>query len=43
MVFDALPRGVATPRPQNLGRPLPEPHPTWVAVLEQAWLKRYSG
>jgi putative thiamine transport system substrate-binding protein len=42
-LFDALPRGVATPRPQNLGRPLPEPHPTWVAVLEQAWLKRYSG
>jgi putative thiamine transport system substrate-binding protein len=41
-LFDDLPRGVATPTPQELGRPLPEPHASWVAVLEQAWLKRYS-
>ncbi|HEY1382326.1 MAG TPA: ABC transporter substrate-binding protein [Dongiaceae bacterium] len=42
-LFDDLPRGVATPSPEELGRPLPEPHASWVAVLEQAWLKRYSA
>jgi putative thiamine transport system substrate-binding protein len=42
-LFDDLPRGIATPTPEELGRPLPEPHPSWVPVLEQAWLKRYSG
>src|SRR5262245_20838298 len=42
-LFDDLPRGIATPTPEQLGRPLPEPHPTWVAALEQAWLKRYSA
>ena len=42
-LFDDLPRGIATPTPAELGRPLPEPHASWVAVLEQAWLKRYSA
>jgi putative thiamine transport system substrate-binding protein len=42
-LFDDLPRGIATPTPQELGRPLPEPHASWVAALEQAWLKRYSS
>ena len=42
-LFEDLPRGIATPTPQELGRPLPEPHPSWVPVLEQAWLKRYSA
>lgn len=42
-LFDALPRGIATPTPEQLGRPLPEPHPSWVSALEQAWLKRYSA
>jgi putative thiamine transport system substrate-binding protein len=42
-LFADLPRGVATPTPEELGRPLPEPHPSWVPVLEQAWLKRYSA
>ncbi|HEV8391122.1 MAG TPA: ABC transporter substrate-binding protein [Dongiaceae bacterium] len=42
-LFDDLPRGIATPTPQELGRPLPEPHASWVAALEQAWLKRYSA
>jgi putative thiamine transport system substrate-binding protein len=41
--FEALPRGIATPTPDQLGRPLPEPHSSWVPALEQAWLKRYSG
>jgi putative thiamine transport system substrate-binding protein len=42
-LFDDLPRGIATPTPDQLGRPLPEPHASWVAALEQAWLKRYSA
>ncbi|HET6157987.1 MAG TPA: ABC transporter substrate-binding protein [Dongiaceae bacterium] len=42
-LFDDLPRGVATPTPEELGRPLPEPHASWVAALEQAWQKRYSA
>lgn len=42
-LFDDLPRGIATPTPEELGRPLPEPHPSWVPALEQAWLQRYSG
>ncbi len=38
--FDRLPQGIATPR--DLGRALPEPHPSWVAVLEQEWIARYA-
>jgi putative thiamine transport system substrate-binding protein len=37
--FETLPEGIATPR--DLGRALPEPHPSWVAALEQAWTARY--
>jgi len=42
-LFEALPRGIATPTPNELGKPLPEPHASWVPTLEQAWLKRYSA
>ena len=42
-LFDDLPRGIATPTPEQLGRPLPEPHASWVSALESAWLKRYSA
>jgi len=38
--FDRLPQGAATPR--DLGRTLPEPHPSWVAALEQGWIARYA-
>jgi putative thiamine transport system substrate-binding protein len=38
--FDRLPQGVATPR--DFGRVVPEPHPSWVAALEQAWTARYA-
>ena len=41
-LFDDLPRGVATPAPDELGRPLPEPHPSWVRALEQGWAERYA-
>ena len=38
--FDRLPQGIATP--QDLGRALPEPHPSWVSALEHAWIARYA-
>lgn len=41
-LFDDLPRGVATPGPDQLGRPLPEPHPSWVKALELGWAERYA-
>lgn len=40
--FDALPRGVATLSPEQLGATLPEPHPSWVARLEEDWTRRYG-
>ena len=42
-LFDELPRGPATPAPDELGRPLPEPHPSWVKALEQGWAQRYGA
>ena len=39
-VFDRLPQGIATPR--DLGRSLPEPHPSWVDALEHHWTARYA-
>ncbi|MDQ7250576.1 ABC transporter substrate-binding protein [Dongia sedimenti] len=38
--FDRLAQGIATPR--DLGRTLPEPHPSWVAALERGWTERYA-
>jgi len=42
-LFEALDLGPATLSPEDLGPVLPEPHPTWVAALEDAWLKRYGA
>ena len=39
--FDALPRGIATLPESELSRSLPEPHPSWVGVIEQGWAERY--
>lgn len=39
--FADLPLGVATLKPQELGKTLPEPHSSWVSALEAEWLKRY--
>ena len=41
--FAALPRGVATLSPAELGPGLPEPHPSWSAWLEAEWERRYVG
>ncbi|WP_321345555.1 ABC transporter substrate-binding protein [Breoghania sp.] len=40
--FDALDLGIATLTPSELGRTLPEPHPSWTTRLEQAWSARYG-
>jgi putative thiamine transport system substrate-binding protein len=42
VLFDAVPKGVATLTPGELGRVLTEPHVSWVQALEKEWLKRYS-
>lgn len=39
--FEALPRGVATLSPEDLGPVLLEPHPSWMTALEDAWRQRY--
>ena len=41
--FAGLPKGVATLGPADLAKTLPEPHPSWVPRLEQAWLARYGA
>ena len=41
-LFDAVPQGVATLSPEQLGSVLLEPHASWVEALEKNWLKRYS-
>jgi putative thiamine transport system substrate-binding protein len=40
-LFAALPRGVATLSPEELGPVLLEPHPTWMTALEAEWRRRY--
>jgi len=41
--FAALPLGVATLSPEELGPVLPEPHPSWVGWLEAEWERRYAA
>ena len=40
--FVDLPRGVATLSPAELGRPLLEPHPSWMTRLTADWERRYG-
>ncbi len=42
-LFDALPKGVATLGPAELGITLPEPHPSWMTEIEARWLTRYGS
>jgi len=42
-LFSNLPRGLATPAPGELGDPLPEPHPSWVAIVEREWKRRFAA
>ncbi|ETD87281.1 ABC transporter substrate-binding protein [Rhodobacter capsulatus] len=40
--FDALPKAPALPRSEDLGRPLPEPHPSWTTRLAADWAARVA-
>ena len=40
--FADLPRGVATLTNAELGRPLLEPHPSWMTRITAEWERRYS-
>ena len=40
--FAALPLGIATLPPAELGRVLPEPHPSWMTRLEDEWRRIYA-
>jgi len=40
--LDALPRGVATLAPADLGPAIDEPHPSWMVRIEAEWSKRYG-
>lgn len=42
-LFDALELGIATLSPAELGAVLPEPHPSWMVLVEEAWKRRYAG
>jgi len=42
-LFDTMDLGPATLLPEELGPVLPEPHPSWVSALEEAWLERYGA
>jgi len=41
-LFAALPLGIATLPPEQLGRTLPEPDPSWMTRLTEEWRRRYA-
>lgn len=41
-LFAEVPRGVATLSPAELSPTLPEPHASWVQLLEDEWQERYG-
>ncbi len=41
--FEAIDLGPATLSPQELSKPLLEPHPSWMVRIEREWLERYSA
>ncbi len=40
--FEALPKGLASLTPEELGATLLEPHPSWMTRIEAEWQRRYS-
>ncbi|MEK0085105.1 ABC transporter substrate-binding protein [Benzoatithermus flavus] len=40
--FEGLALGPATLPPDRLGPALPEPHPSWMELLERGWAERYA-
>ncbi|PLX38126.1 MAG: ABC transporter substrate-binding protein [Hyphomicrobiales bacterium] len=41
--LDAIDLGPATLSPAELGAAIPEPHPSWMTRLEEAWTARYGA
>ena len=41
-LFTRLPMGIATLSPEELGQALPEPHPSWMVKIAEAWKWRYN-
>ena len=41
--FSTLPRGLATLTNEDLRMKLEEPHPSWVKVIEDKWIKKYGS
>lgn len=41
--FADLPRGPATLAPDQMGKALPEPHPSWMTALEAEWRRRFAA
>ena len=41
--FESLKRGVATLPPDEMGRALPEPHPSWMTRITEKWIERYAS
>jgi putative thiamine transport system substrate-binding protein len=41
--FERLERGVATLPPEDLTPVRPEPHPSWMTLIEAEWLRRFSS
>lgn len=42
-LFEALDLGVATLSPDALGAALPEPHPSWMLMLQDDWTARFGS
>ena len=42
-LFSSLPRGIATLSPAELDPGLPEPHPSWIPLIERGWLERHGS
>jgi putative thiamine transport system substrate-binding protein len=42
-LFDALDLGPATLTPEELGPPLPEPHPAWMERIAADWTRRFGA
>jgi putative thiamine transport system substrate-binding protein len=42
-LFEAIPHHPAAPAPGTLGPALPEPHPSWMELIEKEWLRRYTN
>ena len=42
-MFDNLPRGIATLPEAELSPSLPEPHPSWVPLIQDGWVKRFGS